>query len=156
MCCLVRSCVPFMSCFDSGLSNQWQHASISNYWTLMWNCTFSECVIHYSSHILLQAFIRDTYPFIINLFHNASGTGQILYTFNLAQIQLTQKQMTQTFLRLNTASFLITCKKISYIQCSVPQDEPTTGMDPKARRFLWDCINSIVKSGRSVILTSHR
>ena len=36
-----------------------------------------------------------------------------------------------------------------------PQDEPTTGMDPKARRFLWNCINSIVKSGRSVILTSH-
>lgn len=36
------------------------------------------------------------------------------------------------------------------------QDEPTTGMDPKARRFLWDCILSIIKEGRSVILTSHR
>ena len=35
------------------------------------------------------------------------------------------------------------------------QDEPTTGMDPGARRFLWDCINNIVKDGRSVILTSH-
>ncbi|XP_035826205.1 ATP-binding cassette sub-family A member 7 [Aplysia californica] len=34
-------------------------------------------------------------------------------------------------------------------------DEPTTGMDPKARRFLWNCINNIVKSGCSVILTSH-
>lgn len=36
------------------------------------------------------------------------------------------------------------------------QDEPTTGMDPKARRFLWDCILSIIKEGRSVVLTSHR
>lgn len=36
------------------------------------------------------------------------------------------------------------------------QDEPTTGMDPKARRFLWTCINSIVKDGRSIIMTSHR
>ncbi|GLD53698.1 ATP-binding cassette sub-family A member 1-like isoform X1 [Lates japonicus] len=29
-------------------------------------------------------------------------------------------------------------------------------MDPKARRFLWDCILSVIKEGRSVILTSHR
>ena len=35
------------------------------------------------------------------------------------------------------------------------QDEPTTGMDPKARRFLWNCILKIVKEGRSVVLTSH-
>lgn len=36
------------------------------------------------------------------------------------------------------------------------QDEPTTGMDPKARRFLWDCILSVIREGRSVVLTSHR
>ena len=35
-------------------------------------------------------------------------------------------------------------------------DEPTTGMDPHSRRFLWDLILSLVESGRSVILTSHR
>ncbi len=28
-------------------------------------------------------------------------------------------------------------------------------MDPKARRFLWDCINNILRDGRSVVLTSH-
>ncbi|NXK54035.1 ABCA1 protein, partial [Chauna torquata] len=28
-------------------------------------------------------------------------------------------------------------------------------MDPRARRFLWDCILSLVKEGRSVVLTSH-
>ena len=39
---------------------------------------------------------------------------------------------------------------------SFAQDEPTTGMDPGARRFLWDCIANVVKDGRSVILTSHR
>lgn len=36
------------------------------------------------------------------------------------------------------------------------QDEPTTGMDPYTRRFLWDLITELVKSGRSVVLTSHR
>uniref|UniRef100_UPI00358E46A7 phospholipid-transporting ATPase ABCA1-like n=1 Tax=Myxine glutinosa TaxID=7769 RepID=UPI00358E46A7 len=34
-------------------------------------------------------------------------------------------------------------------------DEPTAGMDPQARRFLWECIGNVVREGRSVILTSH-
>eukprot|EP00126_Sphaerothecum_destruens_P005765 Sdes_comp19027_c0_seq1m9586 len=34
-------------------------------------------------------------------------------------------------------------------------DEPTTGMDPKARRFLWDSILAVMKQGRSIVLTSH-
>ena len=34
-------------------------------------------------------------------------------------------------------------------------DEPTSGMDPRARRFLWDMITTTVQRGRSVILTSH-
>ncbi|XP_072287523.1 ATP-binding cassette sub-family A member 2 isoform X4 [Pyxicephalus adspersus] len=34
-------------------------------------------------------------------------------------------------------------------------DEPTTGMDPKARRFLWNLILDIIKTGRSLVLTSH-
>ncbi|XP_075435187.1 ATP-binding cassette sub-family A member 2 [Ascaphus truei] len=34
-------------------------------------------------------------------------------------------------------------------------DEPTTGMDPKGRRFLWNLIHDIIKTGRSVVLTSH-
>lgn len=38
----------------------------------------------------------------------------------------------------------------------VLQDGPTTGMDPKARRFLWNLILDVIKTGRSVVLTSHR
>ncbi|XP_058514064.1 phospholipid-transporting ATPase ABCA7 isoform X2 [Ochotona princeps] len=34
-------------------------------------------------------------------------------------------------------------------------DEPTTGMDPHARRFLWDSLLAVVREGRSVVLTSH-
>ncbi|KAK7490493.1 hypothetical protein BaRGS_00018279 [Batillaria attramentaria] len=51
--------------------------------------------------------------------------------------------------KLSTAIALIGNPPIIFL------DEPTSGMDPKARRFLWNCINNIVKSGRSVILTSH-
>ncbi|XP_055226997.1 phospholipid-transporting ATPase ABCA7 isoform X8 [Gorilla gorilla gorilla] len=34
-------------------------------------------------------------------------------------------------------------------------DEPTTGMDPSARRFLWNSLLAVVREGRSVMLTSH-
>ena len=34
-------------------------------------------------------------------------------------------------------------------------DEPTAGLDPQARRQLWDHIESLRKTGRSVLLTTH-
>ncbi|KAL3876097.1 hypothetical protein ACJMK2_033975 [Sinanodonta woodiana] len=34
-------------------------------------------------------------------------------------------------------------------------DEPTTGMDPVARRFLWNMLTSIRDTGRTLVLTSH-
>ncbi len=34
-------------------------------------------------------------------------------------------------------------------------DEPTTGLDPKARRDLWDLIVSLKKSGTTIFLTTH-
>ncbi|KAM6107258.1 LOW QUALITY PROTEIN: phospholipid-transporting ATPase ABCA7 [Pterocles gutturalis] len=51
--------------------------------------------------------------------------------------------------KLSTAIALLGCPPVVFL------DEPTTGMDPRARRFLWDCILSVVREGRSVVLTSH-
>ncbi|MEU6413792.1 ABC transporter ATP-binding protein [Microbispora sp. NPDC046933] len=34
-------------------------------------------------------------------------------------------------------------------------DEPTTGMDPEARRTTWDLIRGLVKEGTTVLLTTH-
>ncbi|KAK0404670.1 hypothetical protein QR680_017563 [Steinernema hermaphroditum] len=34
-------------------------------------------------------------------------------------------------------------------------DEPSTGMDPKSRRFLWNTIRSLNAAGKSIMLTSH-
>jgi ABC-2 type transport system ATP-binding protein len=34
-------------------------------------------------------------------------------------------------------------------------DEPTTGLDPQARRHLWDLVQQIQKKGTTVILTTH-
>lgn len=35
-------------------------------------------------------------------------------------------------------------------------DEPSTGMDPVARRLLWDAVSRTRESGKAVIITSHR
>jgi len=34
-------------------------------------------------------------------------------------------------------------------------DEPTTGLDPQARRAMWDVVEGIRREGRTVILTTH-
>ena len=34
-------------------------------------------------------------------------------------------------------------------------DEPTTGLDPQARRHVWDLVDNLKKSGRTIILTTH-
>ncbi|KAG8130416.1 hypothetical protein E2320_017030 [Naja naja] len=44
--------------------------------------------------------------------------------------------------KLSTAMALIGGPPVLFL------DEPTTGMDPKARRFLWNCALSIIKEGR--------
>lgn len=34
-------------------------------------------------------------------------------------------------------------------------DEPTTGLDPQARRHLWDLVDELKRAGRTIILTTH-
>jgi ABC-2 type transport system ATP-binding protein len=34
-------------------------------------------------------------------------------------------------------------------------DEPTTGLDPQARRHLWDLVDRLKQAGRTIILTTH-
>lgn len=34
-------------------------------------------------------------------------------------------------------------------------DEPTTGLDPQARRHLWDLVDELKHAGRTIILTTH-
>lgn len=34
-------------------------------------------------------------------------------------------------------------------------DEPTTGLDPQARRAMWDVIRSLKRQGRTILLTTH-
>jgi ABC-2 type transport system ATP-binding protein len=51
--------------------------------------------------------------------------------------------------RLAVASALVGDPELLFL------DEPTTGLDPQARRQLWDIIRSFREQGRSVLLTTH-
>ncbi len=51
--------------------------------------------------------------------------------------------------RFSIATTLINAPKIIFL------DEPTTGLDPQARRNLWDLIREIRNSGTTVIITTH-
>lgn len=51
--------------------------------------------------------------------------------------------------RFSIATTLINDPKIIFL------DEPTTGLDPQARRNLWDLIKNIRDAGTTVIITTH-
>lgn len=51
--------------------------------------------------------------------------------------------------RLSIATALVHNPKVFFL------DEPTTGLDPQARRNLWNLIRDIQKKGVTVILTTH-
>jgi ABC-2 type transport system ATP-binding protein len=48
---------------------------------------------------------------------------------------------------------------LSLALCHDPQvillDEPTTGLDPQARRHLWQIVDQIKKQGKTILLTTH-
>ena len=51
--------------------------------------------------------------------------------------------------RLNMALCLVNDPKIVFL------DEPTTGLDPQARRNLWDIVVKLKEMGKTIVLTTH-
>ncbi|MBX4187912.1 MAG: ABC transporter ATP-binding protein [Candidatus Doudnabacteria bacterium] len=74
----------------------------------------------------------------------------------LSQVQLTEKaKNTAKELsggqkqRLSIAVALVNDPKVIFL------DEPTTGLDPQARRNLWDLVQQIKSLGKTIVLTTH-
>jgi len=74
----------------------------------------------------------------------------------LEMVNLTEKAKSQFKLlsggqkqRFSVATTLINDPKIIFL------DEPTTGLDPQARRSLWELIKTIRDRGTTVIITTH-
>ena len=74
----------------------------------------------------------------------------------LEEVQLTDKAKSQAKelsggqkQRLSIAIGLVNDPKVLFL------DEPTTGLDPQARRNLWDLVRMIKEKGKTVVLTTH-
>ena len=74
----------------------------------------------------------------------------------LAKVALTDKADTYTerlsggqLQRLSIAAALVHQPQVLFM------DEPTTGLDPQARRNIWSLVKSIQKQGITVVLTTH-
>ncbi len=85
------------------------------------------------------------------LYNQPSNAKDLLHLVNLEdkaknkykELSGGQKQ------RFSIATTLINKPKIVFL------DEPTTGLDPQARRNLWDLIRDIRSKGTTVIITTH-
>jgi ABC-2 type transport system ATP-binding protein len=74
----------------------------------------------------------------------------------LARVGLTEKAKSVFFKmsggqkqRFSIAAALVNSPRILFL------DEPTTGLDPQARRNLWELVQDIRAEGRTVVLTTH-
>lgn len=92
----------------------------------------------------------------LKLFAKIYGEKNIDIDKKLAEFDLVAKR--KTFVeslsggqkqRFSIAVALINTPKVLFL------DEPTTGLDPQARRNLWELIKSIKKRGITIILTTH-
>jgi ABC-2 type transport system ATP-binding protein len=74
----------------------------------------------------------------------------------LAEIDLTEKARSQVRTlsggqkqRFSIASALVNDPRVLFL------DEPTTGLDPQARRHMWSLVRGIQERGHTVVLTTH-
>ncbi len=101
--------------------------------------------------LLNQLHVREQMSLFAGLFPNALPLDDIL-----EQIGLSEKADTATKVlsggerqRLAVALAMLNDPELVFL------DEPTTGLDPQARRSLWEVIRGLRARGKSVLLTTH-
>ena len=92
---------------------------------------------------------------VVDLFRSFYPSGRATDEL-IALMDLGEKRNTRTQdlsggqrQRLSVALALVNDPELVFL------DEPTTGMDPAARRMLWDVVLGLKRQGRSVLLTTH-
>jgi ABC-2 type transport system ATP-binding protein len=100
---------------------------------------------------------RLTVTEILDLFHTFYPGRKTLPTDQLIEmVDLGEKRTTRSKelsggqrQRLSVALALVNDADLVFL------DEPTTGMDPQARRQLWDVIRNLQQQGKTILLTTH-
>ena len=88
---------------------------------------------------------------LFSFYPKARPTGELIELMDLGEKRSTRSQDLSggQRQRLSVALALVGDPEIVFL------DEPTTGMDPAARRALWDVVRGLRAEGRSVLLTTH-
>ncbi|MFZ3044301.1 MAG: ABC transporter ATP-binding protein [Desulfatirhabdiaceae bacterium] len=117
------------------------------------DASFQEDVGIQLQHTALFSFltVRETLAAFQKLYHHAADLNQILSLCNLTEIehQYNDRISGGQRQRLLLALALINDPPLLFL------DEPSTGMDPQARRNLWDIVHHIKSEGRTIVLTTH-
>jgi len=95
--------------------------------------------------------LKELIDLFAGLYNQDTNTAELLQKVNLSdkakskakELSGGQRQ------RFSIATTLINKPRVIFL------DEPTTGLDPQARRNLWDLIRDIRNSGTTIIITTH-
>jgi ABC-2 type transport system ATP-binding protein len=98
---------------------------------------------------------EENLQLMADLHHLRSGEGKRAVTSLLERFDLTQsaRKMASTYSggmrrKLDLAMTLVTRPQIIFL------DEPTTGLDPRSRRTMWDIVRELTAGGVTVFLTT--
>jgi len=95
--------------------------------------------------------VKETLQMFSNFYHKTLAIDELIETCALEDIlnRDTRKLSGGQRQRLLLALAILNDPKLVFL------DEPTTGLDPQARRNFWQLINRIKKQNKTVILTTH-
>ena len=111
-----------------------------------------EVGIQFQKTALLSSLtLRETLITFKNLYNDPADIEEIIDICNLREIQkrLNDKISGGQKQRLMLALALINKPELMFL------DEPSTGLDPQARRNLWSIVQKIKEKGDTIILTTH-
>ena len=111
-----------------------------------------EVGIQFQQTALLSSLtLRETLITFKNLYNDPADIEEIIDICNLREIQkrLNDKISGGQKQRLMLALAMINKPEILFL------DEPSTGLDPQARRNLWSIVQKIKEKGNTIILTTH-
>jgi ABC-2 type transport system ATP-binding protein len=102
-------------------------------------------------HSFERLTVRETLVYFSNLYKKKADVDEIISTLDLDD----HKNMLYKNLsgglkqRVGVAISLVNDPDVIFL------DEPTTGLDPKARREVWGVVSGLRKKGKTVFLTTH-